>query len=284
MAKLLSNQAPALHSQTLNRLLEEGVAQEATLYSDQGAPLAFVTHSSSPANVPNADLLDQARQQGIYSIIDTLPDNSMVLRVLVRVEPSRSAPGSVLQLLQPVAKQLSADAETVQAVYRDYQQLSLSRLGLKRLYGITLTLSLLIVLLSAVSAAFIISDRLSAPLAALAEGTRAVAQGDFSQQHPIQSRDELGALTGLFNQMTVQLFDAKTMSEQQQRQVQNAKAYLESVLAHLSSGRETWRRRGRSRNCGATRRPARCPRECRQRARSPAPPRRSTPTSAGRRC
>ena len=65
---------------------------------------------------------------------------------------------------QPVPAQLAADAETVQAVYRDYRQLSLSRLGLKRLYGITLTLSLLIVLLSAVSAAFFLSARLSALL------------------------------------------------------------------------------------------------------------------------
>ncbi|MEJ1959609.1 MAG: hypothetical protein WDM70_09475 [Nitrosomonadales bacterium] len=38
---------------------------------------------------------------------------------------------------------------------------------MKRLYGITLTLSLLIVLLSAVSAAVFISNRLSEPLAAL---------------------------------------------------------------------------------------------------------------------
>ncbi|MEJ1959610.1 MAG: hypothetical protein WDM70_09480 [Nitrosomonadales bacterium] len=36
--------------------------------------------------------------------------------------------------------------------------------------------------------------------------------------------------------MTSQLADAKAMSERQQLQVKNAKAYLESVLAHLSSG------------------------------------------------
>ncbi|TXT22792.1 MAG: multi-sensor signal transduction histidine kinase, partial [Gallionellaceae bacterium] len=124
----------------------------------------------------------------------------------------------------------------VQAVYRDYRQLSLSRLGLKRLFGITLTLSLLIVLLSAVSAAFFLSERLSAPLAALAEGTRAVAQGDFTGKYPVQSSDEFGALTGMFNQMTLQLSDARKTSERQQLQVENAKAYLESVLAHLSSG------------------------------------------------
>jgi PAS domain S-box-containing protein len=142
----------------------------------------------------------------------------------------------LLQLVQPVSNQLAVDTETVQSVYRDYQELSLSRLGLKRLYGITLTLSLLIVLLSAVSAAFFLSARLSSPLAALAEGTRAVAQGDFSGNYPVQSRDELGALTGLFNQMTAQLSDAQKLSERQQRLVNKSKAYLESVLTHLSSG------------------------------------------------
>jgi nitrogen fixation/metabolism regulation signal transduction histidine kinase len=162
----------------------------------------------------------------------------LLLRVLVSFTASRRAGGEtrVLQFTEPVPKQIARDEETVQTVYRDYQELTLSRLGLKRLYAVTLTLSLLIVLLSAVSAAFLISDRLSAPLAALAKGTRAVAQGDFTQRHPVQSSDELGALTGLFNQMTLQLAEAKNTSEHQQQQVESAKAYLESVLGHLSSG------------------------------------------------
>jgi PAS domain S-box-containing protein len=73
-------------------------------------------------------------------------------------------------------------------------------------------------------------------LAALAAGTRAVAKGDFSSSYPVQSNDELGGLTALFNQMTSQLSAAKTLGEQQQQQVADAKAHLESVLGHLSSG------------------------------------------------
>jgi len=236
VAQLLAEQAPEQHQRTLNRMVDEGASQEAALFDDNGQLLAY-TGSKPPLGKPEAAMLREARKQGLYSIIDALPDNSLVLRVLAPINPaSLSQEVRILQFVQPVPKQLSNDAETVQEVYRDYQQLSLSRLGLKRLYGITLTLSLLIVLLSAVSAAFFISNRLSAPLAALAEGTRAVAQGDFSQQHPVKSSDELGALTGLFNQMTSQLADAKSMSERQQLQVENAKIYLESVLAHLSSG------------------------------------------------
>lgn len=237
-ALLLAKQSPGQYKKTLAQLIGKGTAQDAALFNKSGKLLAFASSSRKPPpDAPDAEMLREAGQQGLHSIIDTLPDNSLILRALVLVKPQRSLAGArILQLTQPVPKQLAADAEMVRAVYRDYQELSLSRLGLKRLYGITLTLSLLIVLLSAVSAAFFISDRLSAPLAALAEGTRAVAQGDFSRQHPIKSSDELGALTGLFNQMTLQLADAKTTSEQQQRQAEDAKVYLESMLAHLSSG------------------------------------------------
>ena len=237
-AQLLAKQSPDQYTKTLTQLVGNSTAQDVALFNKSGKLLAFASSSQKPPpDTPNAEMLDEADQRGLNSIVDTLPDNSLILRALVMVKQQQlSAESLILQLTQPVTKQLAADAEMVRAVYRDYQELSLSRLGLKRLFGITLTLSLLIVLLSAVSAAFFISDRLSAPLAALAEGTRAVAQGDFSRQHPIKSGDELGALTGLFNQMTLQLADAKASSEQQQRQAEDAKAYLESMLAHLSSG------------------------------------------------
>lgn len=238
VALLLAKQSPEQYTKTLDQLIDKGSAHDAALFNKDGKLLAFASSNrKQPPNTPEAEILREVSQQELHSIIDTLPDNSLILRVLVLIKPLQLSAGArILQLTQPVPKQLATDAEMVRTVYRGYQELSLSRLGLKRLYGITLTLSLLIVLLSAVSAAFFISDRLSAPLAALAEGTRAVAQGDFSRQHPIKSRDELGALTGLFNQMTLQLADAKATSEQQQRQAEDAKAYLESMLAHLSSG------------------------------------------------
>ena len=237
IALLLAEQPTEQHTGTLNRLINDGTVQEIALFNMKGTMLARVTNNKSLPELPDAKMLGLALNQGQFRIVDTLPDNSLVLRVLVAVKAvSPSAELRILQLIQPVSKQLAVDTETVQSVYRDYQELSLSRLGLKRLYSITLTLSLLIVLLSAVSAAFFLSARLSSPLAALAEGTRAVAQGDFSGKYPVQSSDELGALTGLFNQMTKQLSDAQKLSEHQQRLVNKSKAYLESVLTHLSSG------------------------------------------------
>lgn len=234
---ILAEQETDRHTSILKRLIEERTAQEVALFNLKGKMLAHESSDELIVEKPDINSLRLAVKQGQFNIVDTMPDNTLVFKVLVPVFSNTSETETrVLQLVQQVSDQLAADTETVQAVYRDYQELSLSRLGLKRLYGITLTLSLLIVLLSAVSAAFFLSARLSSPLAALAEGTRAVAQGDFSGNYPVQSSDELGALTGLFNQMISQLADAKKLSERQQQLVNKSRVYLESVLTHLSSG------------------------------------------------
>ena len=238
IALLMAEKQPGQYQRALDQLIDVKVAQEAALFTAKGNVVAFSSTSNALLpEMPDGDLLRSTLNKGEYAVIDTLPNKGLTLRALVSVNSNTQTGAQyVLQFTQPVPKQVETDAETVQTVYRDYQELTLSRLGLKRLYAITLTLSLLVVLLTAVSAAFFISGRLGASLEALAEGTRAVAQGDFTGQYPIQSSDELGALTGLFNQMTQQLSDAKIASELQQRQVERAKEYLESVLTHLSSG------------------------------------------------
>ncbi len=237
-ALLLAEKPPGRYQQALDQLVDEKVAQEAALFTIRGDLIAFSSGSNARlSDLPDGDLLRLALDKGEYAVIDTLPNKGLTLRTLVAVNPDAPIVRRyVLQFTQPVPKQIEEDAETVQTVYRDYQELTFSRLGLKRLYAITLTLSLLVVLLAAVSAAFFLSERFGSSLEALAEGTRAVSQGDFTGQYPIRSSDELGALTGLFNQMIRQLSDAKTASELQQRQVVRAKGYLESVLTHLSSG------------------------------------------------
>ncbi|MDX8385583.1 MAG: ATP-binding protein [Gallionella sp.] len=237
-ALLLADKHPEQHQEVLKQLVDEKVVQEAAIFTLKGNLVSFSSASRAiPPDMPSGEMLKMTTDQGSYSVIDMPPDEAMLFRSLVSFELSASPAGRyVLQFTQAVPVQIMKDVETVQMVYRDYQELTLSRQGLKRIYAITLTLSLLVVLLTAVSAAFFISNRLGSSLEALAEGTRAVAQGDFSVRQPIRSSDELGALTGLFNQMTMQLSEARSISEQQQQQVERAKGYLESVLTHLSSG------------------------------------------------
>jgi nitrogen fixation/metabolism regulation signal transduction histidine kinase len=239
MAFDLSETAQSDHMTALNQLRERIGAQEATLFNQRGTVIAFSSaeRETLAPDVPSTAVLRRVRIAQSYSAVESVPGKGLQLRVVVPVTGlGLGQDVRMLQLLQPVPPDIAADADTVQGMYRDYQELLLSRVGLKRLYGVTLTLALLLALLSALAVAFYLSERLSAPLGVLAEGTRSVAQGNLSEQLPVPSRDELGVLTQSFNAMTRQLADARMAVEQNQAQLETAKAYIESTLANLSAG------------------------------------------------
>ena len=239
LALTLQEAEPGSVSSRLNRASEQAGIYEAGLFSSSGGVLAVagVSGSTLTPEPPPAQALRRARLQQTYSAIEQMGDQGLFLRVVVPVNSSDPLePLRVLQVVEPVPKQLQQDADKVQAGYRDYQEISFSRTALKRLYALTLTLTLLLALLSALGLAVVLSEQFSRPLGLLAEGTRAVAQGDFSRRHPVQSRDELGVLTESFNTMTAQLAEAQQKEEENRRAIETTRAYLESVLANLSAG------------------------------------------------
>ncbi|HEX6829455.1 MAG TPA: HAMP domain-containing protein, partial [Burkholderiales bacterium] len=239
MAVVLAEVGPGAELATLERLREQAGVAEAALFGQRGNVIAVAgpDAGSLVPDLPAASVLRQVRMQQKYGAISSIPGRGLFLRTVVPVNVLSVAEDiRILQLLQPVPEQLARDAEAVQAIYEDYQKLILSRKALRRLFGVTLTLTLLMAVFAAFGLAFVLSDRLSAPLANLAEGTRAVAGGDFSRRHPVSSRDELGVLTESFNAMTGQLAEARAVTERHQQAVEGARAYLESILANLSSG------------------------------------------------
>lgn len=236
---LTLSESSAMPLSALNQLLVQSQIQEATLFNQDGKAIAFssIDDMALFPEIPNAAAMRHIRMQKSYSAVESIPGKGLYLRVLVPVNVLNLDDDiRVLQVLQQVPGLLAENAEIVQTGYRDYQELTLSRQGLTRLYSVTLTLALFLALFSALAAAFLISEKLSAPLGMLAEGTRAVAQGDFSRRHRVQSNDELGILTESFNLMTEQLEVARATAERNQQEIENARAYLESILANLSSG------------------------------------------------
>ncbi|MDQ2962719.1 MAG: ATP-binding protein [Pseudomonadota bacterium] len=239
IALTLQEAEPGSLSSRLNRASEQAGIYEAGLFSSSGGVLAVagVSGSTLTPEPPPAQALRRARLQQTYSAIEQIADQGLFLRVVVPVNSSDPLEQlRVLQVVEPVPKQLQQDADKVQAGYRDYQEISFSRTALKRLYALTLTLTLLLALLSALGLAVVLSEQFSRPLGLLAEGTRAVAQGDFSRRHPVQSRDELGVLTESFNTMTAQLAEAQQKEEENRKAIETTRAYLESILANLSAG------------------------------------------------
>lgn len=238
MAVELSDIKEGSRRSALLRLREEKGVQTAVLFSVGGQLLSSATGELANLlpEMPGQAQLKQARSARAVTSVDG-SGGDLHLRVLVPVAAREVfEEPRILQVTQAVPEVLARDAEAVQTVYRDYQELQLAREGLTRIYALTLTLTVLVALFGAFALAYLMARRLAAPLHILAEGTQAVAQGDFSPRQAVYSGDELGVLTQSFNRMTRQLDDARRETERHRAELESARGYLESILANLSAG------------------------------------------------
>jgi nitrogen fixation/metabolism regulation signal transduction histidine kinase len=237
----------------LARLRETSGPVDAMVFSGSGRVIAFSSDKLGALSPlpPPASILNQLRVTRGYSNADTGDsvaggpvDPGLQLRVIVALTaPERvetllgvNVESRWLQLVQPVSEKIARNASEVQQGNRDYQELALSRQSLRNLFGVTLTLALLLAVFAAIAVALYLSKKLVSPLLALASGTQAVSVGDYRALPEPPSNDEVGQLTRSFNTMTRQLDEARRMVETNRSQLQRSNVYLESVLANLSTG------------------------------------------------
>jgi nitrogen fixation/metabolism regulation signal transduction histidine kinase len=257
-AATLAGQSEAGAKSILARLIhDDSGMQNAMLLDADGKVLAWAAasrHANVLSDMPTAQMIKQARMPGGYAhpeggIDRDLRDlqapgqpnpldaaTSLRLRVVLSVPEPPGMPPRYLQLLQSVPVNLASNAEVLRTAYSEYQERSLFRVGLRKMYIVTLTLTLLLAIFGAIASAFLIAGNLAEPLLVLAEGTRAVAEGDLSPRPIVETNDELGTLTRSFNAMTGQLFEARSAVERNRAALQSAKAHLESVLSNMSAG------------------------------------------------
>ena len=245
---------------TLLRLRDQFSVQDATIVeptrSMSGATrdMYVVAQASSnystlvPSDLPTQMMIDQARGRGYAAIEGEVdgdpaahgPKGALRLRVVTRIPDSNAAllqpVERFLQLTQPVSPTLARNADAVQRAYREYQEKSLGRTGLRKMYIGTLTLALFLATFIAMMIALALGNQLARPLFLLAQGTKEVTEGDYTPKREIKSRDELGFLTQSFNAMTRQLSEARAAVENNRIALEHSKAYLESILANLTAG------------------------------------------------
>ncbi|HEY4066454.1 MAG TPA: ATP-binding protein [Burkholderiaceae bacterium] len=250
----------------LERLREQLSAQDITIVGASGQALLSTGSSSSrlmPDRPPQA-LLRKARSQHVVSELLDLDEDAASATTNARVRAVALIPTTTfalgdedryLMVNQLLPRTLTADALSVQAAYREYQQRALARGGLRKMYIGTLTLALVLAVFGAVLLAVTLSNQLVRPLLLLAEGMRQVAGGDLSSKPVFASRDELGGLTRSFADMTTQLSDARELVQRSVVQVEGARANLQTILDNLTAGVIVFDRQGHidTVNPGATR-------------------------------
>lgn len=238
IASTMANLDAAEARARLGNLRDQADLTSVSLLSVNGSLIAQATESvmALPPPLPSPMELRQVRSMQTVTSIEPAGETGLQLKVIA---PVISADGSPLRLLivtQPVPTALREQTERIEAGFRDYQDLSFQRTALKRLFAFTLTLALMLALLTALALASVFSERLAQPLARLADGTRAVADGDFSRRQPVEGRDELAVLTQSFNTMTSQLAEARDRDMVNRREIETTNLYLESVLKNLNAG------------------------------------------------
>ena len=137
---------------------------------------------------------------------------------------------------QPIPQDVAQDATLIEAARAKYAELSYTKQGLQTFFLATLLVAALLAIFLALVMALYFARRFVEPVLSLAEGARAVAQGDFSQKRPVFRNDEFGRLTQLFNHMTEQLAIAKEADENNRLREEAARHYLECVLESLTTG------------------------------------------------
>jgi nitrogen fixation/metabolism regulation signal transduction histidine kinase len=258
---LLSGMPTALEK-TRNQL----GAAEVSLWRSNGTLVASVSESgySLQPDRPTSSEWRQVLSRGSSWRSEGLDDSSNMSSQIPRIKVLYKMPGAgfeldekvqVLQVVKKLPPALVANALSVLVANREYQERSLARSGLQRMYIGTLTLSLFLAVFGAVLLAVLLGNQLARPLLLLAEGVRDVAAGDLRPKPFLQGKDELDGLTRSFSDMTQQLSDARNSVELSMAQLDLARSHLQTMMDNLTAGVVLLDREGLilSINPGATR-------------------------------
>ena len=239
LAASLRHESDQMAPLTLNQQRRNIEAAELSLFGESNRIIAVSSDDTTLVvpRFPAEEILLLTKQGQSYVGLEPVSDGGLQVRVVVPVpkaDPISEA--RVLQALFAVDSRISTLATNVENAFEGYRQLAYVRTPLKQSYTITLSLVLLLSVLFAVWTAFFASRRLMAPIRELAEGTKAVAAGEYSKKLPVGNRDELGFLVRSFNEMTANLSSARDEADRSRSQLERQRTYLEAVLEHLSSG------------------------------------------------
>ena len=265
-APQLSSVTDAAATLPLARLRDLLGASDVALFAGSGQLIAAASQSRYQLSTerPSAQQFRAARGPRPITWVEGLEDapsasaSDARIKALVVV----ATPGFELQsepryllVTQALPSALVSNALAVTQANREYQERSLAREGLKRMYIGTLTLSLFLAVFGAVLLAVVLGNQIVRPLLLLADGMSKVAAGDLTPKAALQGKDELGGLTRAFADMTQQLADARHAVGISMEQVNAARANLQTILDNLTAGVIVLDADGRiqSSNPGATR-------------------------------
>jgi two-component system nitrogen regulation sensor histidine kinase NtrY len=166
---------------------------------------------------PGRDFLREAAREGRAVRMDA-PAGAPGRLVLAAV----SGAGRTIvagTLLDPV---VAGQTDQLVRDFQSYRQLEVQKDDLRASHILLFIMVTLLVLLGASWAGLYLARRVTVPIQALAEGTRAISGGDLGHRVDVEADDELGVLIDSFNRMTAELASSKEALERSNRELVEA--------------------------------------------------------------
>ena len=239
MIKELAETKPLDAPLVINDLLRRSGAAEIVLFDRSNRIIASGGEVGAAVlpRLPGETVLRLVSQGETYVGLDPIKESGLHIRLVFPMRSNRTGSEQrMVQVLYPISERISDLALNVQEGFGKYNQLVYLRTPLKQNFNLILTLVLLLGVLFAVWAAFYSARRLVAPIKDLAQGTKAVAAGQYHKKLPVERQDDLGMLIASFNQMTERLSLARDKAKLSQRLIDSQRLYLQTILENLSSG------------------------------------------------
>jgi two-component system nitrogen regulation sensor histidine kinase NtrY len=193
---------------------------------------------------PPRSFLQEALAKGHAIQVRELPGNGG--RLVFAGVASKSADGTLSRVVVSgsfVDPLIASQGDLFIRAFQGYRQLELQMNEVRASYLLTMLLVTLIILSAMLWIGLRLTQRVTAPIQALAEGTRQVSQGDLAYRVDVEADDELGVLVDSFNKMTAELQRSKNLLEESyqelvktNRQVAEERARVAAVLENLAAG------------------------------------------------
>lgn len=235
IAKEITGKSRTLITLEMGEHREKIDAIEIALFSRQGHIIASnnIEPSSILPKIPEEHIWLQARQNQEYYALSPSESDGLYIHVIVAVHDDEPR---YLQALFHVPLRIADLTDSIDFAFIRFQQMSFLRDSLKTSFILVLSLVLLLSLLAAIWVAFISIRQIVAPVKELVKGTQDVANGNYRQQLPVMSQDDLGFLVESFNAMTQRIAQSSDETRAASMEVEHQRAYLETVLSNLTAG------------------------------------------------
>jgi len=238
--------------------------------------LDFIHASADPRTVRRQEKLDErslrealAAEEGSTKLEDELGVEGRMILVARAAEPRAAEPAglpaseastepqrAVVVAGKVIGADLAEKSEKLILAYQTYRQLEVQKDAVRSSYFMILLMVTLLVMLAFSSIGLRLARRVTAPIQALADGTRRVSSGDLDHRVEVEVDDELGVLVDAFNHMTAELKRNRELVERSNRELVETNARLteerllfSAVLQNVPAGVVTVDTSGRILTC-----------------------------------